>query len=340
MSNIEKRLGAIEKKLDAQYALNSKICRSNTLDSSNFESEIDLQQLFITLWNGKWIVGCSIVFFSLAAIAYALYLPNVYSSRVLLAPTEESRGGGLEALAGKAGGLASLAGISLSSGGADKVEVAIEVLRSRRFAENFVTKYDLLVPLFAVKGWSRADDILIIDPEIYDEKNQKWVRDVSLPKSVKPSMWEAYKKYKKVFSISHSKDSGFVTITVNHVSPIIAQEWASLIVKEINLVIRSSEVGEAKSSIEYLSLQLEKTPVADMRSVFHRLIEDQIKTIMLANVREEYVFKTLDPAVVAEDKSKPKRGMIVIIGGVLGGLVGALVLLLKGLLLGSKRSSA
>jgi uncharacterized protein involved in exopolysaccharide biosynthesis len=41
---------------------------------------------------------------------------------------------------------------------------------------------------------------------------------------------------------------------------------------------------------------------------------------MLANVQEEFAFRVIDPAVVPEVRSKPKRKLIVVLGGVLGGM--------------------
>ena len=40
---------------------------------------------------------------------------------------------------------------------------------------------------------------------------------------------------------------------------------------------------------------------------------------MLSQVREEYTFKTIDPAVIPEDKSKPKRALICVLGTLLEG---------------------
>ena len=55
-------------------------------------------------------------------------------------------------------------------------------------------------------------------------------------------------------------------------------------------------------------------PLADLRNLFYDLIQSQTETMMLANVREEYVFKTIDPATVPEFKSEPKRAFICILG--------------------------
>jgi len=50
---------------------------------------------------------------------------------------------------------------------------------------------------------------------------------------------------------------------------------------------------------------------------------------MLANVREEYVFKTVDPAVAAEKNDKPDRALICVIAAILGFLLSAIISLVR-----------
>ena len=69
--------------------------------------------------------------------------------------------------------------------------------------------------------------------------------------------------------------------------------------------------------------------VTEMQKIFFQLIEEQTKTIMLAEVREEYVFKTVDPAVVPEEKSKPKRALICILSVLLGGMLSMMIVLIR-----------
>ncbi len=97
------------------------------------------------------------------------------------------------------------------------------------------------------------------------------------------------------------------------------------LVEDINLKLKARDVAEAERSIRYLTAQLEKTPVADMQSIFYELIEEQTKTVMFAEVRDEYVFKTIDPAVVPEIKSKPNKPLICIFGVILGGVFGLFI---------------
>lgn len=304
------------------------------------QDEIDLRELWQVVWQGKWIIIVITFLFALGAVSLALYLPNIYQSKTLLAPSDEAQGGGMSRMAGQLGGLASLAGINLgNSGGQNKVDVAIEVLRSRQFVSEFIKKYDLLATLMAADGWNRDTGEIYYDPSIYDEADKLWVREVRPPKKKEPSSWEAYKEFRRVLSISRDEKTGFVTIAVEHYSPIVAQRWTQLLVKEINEVVRKKDVDEAQRSISYLQEKMSQVPLAEMRNVFYQLIEEQTKIIMLAEVRDEYIFSTIDPPVVPEEKDKPKRALICVLGTVLGLIFAVMIVFIKHLLRQSEGKS-
>jgi uncharacterized protein involved in exopolysaccharide biosynthesis len=293
------------------------------------DDEIDLAELFRALWLGRWwIIGCGFLCTTLA-IGIALWLPDSYRAEATLAPSAEQQGGGLSALAGQFGGLASLAGINLGGGGSDKVGLAIEVAKSRQFVANFIQHHQLAVPLMATLGANKLGDEVRIDPSSYNEQTDTWVRDVKPPKHPKPSNWEMYKEFSKLISLEQDKKSGLVTVGVEYYSPEVAKQWVDWLVADLNRVMKQKDIDEAQRNIAYLTMQLEKTPVADMQTVFYKLIEEQTKTLMLAEVNQEYVFKTLDPAVVPEEKAKPKRALIVVLGGILGGMLGVMLVLLR-----------
>lgn len=294
------------------------------------DDEIDLQEFFLVMWQNKSLVASITSFFTVLAVVFALYQPNIYQSQALLAPAEQGDNGGLGALAGQFGGLASLAGMNLGGGGAvDKTQLALEVLNSRKFASDFMQKHAILPDLMAAKEWQRDSNTLVYDDELYLKAENKWVRDVEPPTTPKPSMQEAYKKFKEVVITSTDKDSGMVTLSVEHVSPYVAQQWVNWLVTDINQTMKARDVIEADKSIEFLTQQIEQTKIADIRAVLYGLVEEQAKTIMFANVRSEYVFKTIDPAIVAEEKFKPKRALIAILGLLLGALLSVAVVLIK-----------
>ena len=93
--------------------------------------------------------------------------------------------------------------------------------------------------------------------------------------------------------------------------------------------VQKQDREEAARSINHLKVKIEETNIADMQSVFYQLIEEQTKTLMLAEVSDEYVFKTISPAKVSEEKSQPKRALIVILGIMLGGMLAVIIVLIR-----------
>ncbi|MBE0421302.1 LPS O-antigen length regulator [Pseudoalteromonas nigrifaciens] len=293
------------------------------------DDEIDLRELFAVIWQGKWLIIAITTLFAVASVVYAINQPNIYKSEALLAPAEQEGSGGLAGLAGQFGGLASLAGVNLGGGSSNKAQLAIEVLKSRQFTSDFIQKHNILPDLMAAKTWDMQTNTVVYNNEIYDAQNNKWVREVDAPFKPKPSMQEAYKEFSEILSASTDKESGMVKIAIDHVSPYVAQQWVEWLIQDINKTMKQRDVLEALKSTDFLTQQLEQTKIADIRAVLYKLVEEQTKTIMFAKVRDEYVFKTIDPAIISEKKHKPSRAIICIIGLLLGGFLGGVVVLIR-----------
>ncbi len=294
------------------------------------DDEIDLRELFTAIWQGKWIIIAITTLFAVASVFYAINQPNIYKSEALLAPAEQDQQGGLGALAGQFGGLASLAGVNLgSSGGVDKTQMALEVLKSRKFTSEFIQKHNILPDLMAVKSWERETNTIIYNELVYNKAKNKWLRKMKAPFKSEPSMQEAYKEFKKVLYTNVDTKTGMLTISIEHPSPYVAKQWVNWLIEDINRTMRHRDVFEANKSTDFLTKQIQQTKIADIRTVLYKLVEEQAKTIMFANVREEYVFKTIDPALVPEETFKPKRALISILGTMLGGMLSVLIVLLR-----------
>ena len=301
------------------------------------DDEIDLRELLGTLWRGKWIILLTTLVFAVAGVAYALSKPNIYQASVLLAPSQsEGNAGGI---GGQLGGLASLAGINLGGGGSNKTVLAKEVLQSRAFLTDFIHRYNLSVPLMAAKGWNTESQSWQIDREIYNPETNTWLDDEE-GNNQKPTDWDMVKKFRQEhLSVSENTETGMVTLKINSQSPRVAKEWAEKLVFEINEHIRKEDVHEAEARIAYLEGKLSETPIAGMQQVFYQLIESETRTVMLANAQYEYVFKTVDPAVVPQEKSEPKRALIAILGTLLGGMIGIFIVFILAFVRSARREN-
>lgn len=308
---------------DASPEYDNKEHQSN--DRTITENEVDLKELLSVIWRGKWIICAITAVFAIGALLYALSLPNIYRSEVTLAPTEEVSGGGMARMAGQLGSLANLAGVSLGGNKTDKTTIALEILRSRAFITAFVEKYGILPEIMAVDYWS-ADSGIVYDNEVYDSVSSKWVRDVEPPRRQEPSSWEYVEIFKnELLEISKDDVTGLVKVAINHESPEFAKAVVEWLVEEINSNMRVRDIEEAKRSLDYLNQELDNISLNNMQQVFYGLVEQQMQTIMLANVRPEYIFQTLDPAVVPEQPSKPFRVLICLMGIISGGFFSLII---------------
>jgi LPS O-antigen subunit length determinant protein (WzzB/FepE family) len=182
----------------------------------------------------------------------------------------------------------------------------------------------------AAKEWDANSNTLVLDDDVYDEPSGNWLREPKGLRGAKPTAQEAHEVFtKKMFSVSQDKDSGLYTISVEYLSPYLAQQWTTWLVQDINKVMRERVISESTQNLDYLASQLSRTSVAEMQSAFYQIVEEQTKSLMLAEVQEEFVFKVIDPAVVPELKAGPKRMLICVLGTLFGGIFGvALVLVI------------
>jgi len=283
------------------------------------DDEIDLRELFAIVWAGKWIIILSTLLFAVCGVAYALYKPDIYQANALLAPADGESGG---RLGGQLGSLASLAGVTIGEDSSNNTVIAKEVLQSRAFLADFIRRHQLEAPLMATEAWNNRQKEWVYDRKIYNPETGEWGTDED-GESLRPTDWDLVKTFRENhLKVSENKDNGMVTVSVKSLSPIAARQWTEWLVKDINEHMRTQDVEEAEASINYLEAKLNETNIAGMQQVFYQLIESETRTVMLANAQQEYVFKTVDPAVVPQEKSEPKRALIAIIATLLGGMLG------------------
>ncbi|NUW68929.1 Wzz/FepE/Etk N-terminal domain-containing protein [Vibrio coralliilyticus] len=288
--------------------------------------EIDLRELFLALWRGKWVIIVTAMLFAIGGVWSALSQPNIYRASATLVAANDEKSGGLAAMASQFGGLASLAGIKVGDGKTDEKSLSLATLESRKFINAFIDKYALLPILMATKSWDSQSNKLVLNSELFD--GTRWLTSPEEPdKSLEPTDWQAYKAFTSILNVSEAKETGIVTVSITHLSPYIAQQWTQWLVTELNLWMKEESLTETNRNIEYLEQQLDRTKVVDMQNVFYQLIEEQTKTLMLAEVKEEYAFKIIDPPVVPEDRVGPKRALRCILATLMGGMLGVAIVL-------------
>ncbi len=302
--------------------LNSNVMESNTI----FENEIDIAEIFWTFWDFKWLIISITSCFAIFSIFYALSIPNQYTASVLLKLSEDAGPSKGQSISNQVGSLASLAGISLPSGGGDKSFYAIETIQSKDFLKHLLEFPFIKENIIAANGYE--SNKITYNQEIFDVNNRTWVREPSSGRLSEPSHIEVHAQLMKKLSISKDKDSMFIRISFEHFSPVFAYEFVNLIVQEVNNVARIKDLNESRLSLEYFNNQIVTTQQKNIKTSINTLIEGHLKTQMLANVRTDYLLTPIDSAYVPELKSYPKRSLICIMITFLGGLLSLLLVLI------------
>jgi len=287
--------------------------------TSQYDDEIDLRELFAVLWAGRIKIVAITAIFAIVSVIYALSIPNQYKATALLSSADSS-GGGLSGALGQLGGLASLAGVSLGGGESSEGQIAQEIMQSWSFIEGFVEDNNLAVGVYAADGWDKSSNELQINSGLYDASKSQWLVEP-------PSSWSLFKTFSGILSVSEDKKSGLVSVSIEYYSPLIAKQWLDLYVAAINEHMQKREMAKVTRNIEYLQAQIKKTNIAEMQEVFYTIIEEQIKSKMLAEASPEYAFVAVSPSMVPEEKSQPKRALMCILGTLLGGMLSVLLVL-------------
>ena len=300
---------------------------NNSQTNDQYDDEIDLRELFGVLWGNKIkIIGITAVF-AVVSVIYALSVPNQYKASALLAPAQQ-QSGGLSGALGQLGGLASLAGVSIGGGESSEAQVAQEIMKSWSFIEGFIADNDLAAEVYAAEGWSRESNQLKFDNDVYAVKTKTWlVKNDNIGRLGPPTSWQLFEKFSEMLAVSEDKKSGLISISIEYYSPQIAKQWLDLYISSINKHMQARQVVKVSNNIEYLEAQIEKTSITEMQEVFYTIIEEQIKSQMLAEASPDYAFVAVSPSMVPEEKSQPKRALICILGTLLGGILSVLTVL-------------
>tara|TARA_B100000780_G_scaffold261631_1_gene214213 strand:- start:43121 stop:44047 length:927 start_codon:yes stop_codon:yes gene_type:complete len=295
----------------------------NNENFNNTDNEIDLKELFLAIWSKKILITLITTSAAIFSVLYALSLPNIYTSYALLAPTSVE-----DSLSGKLGAyssLAGIAGISLPAESAGKSTEAIERIKSYDFFEDEFLPSIKIENLVATKKWIESSNDIIYNDKIFDKAANKWALNTDTLDSVKPSNQEAYEIYGEILSIEENSKNGFITISLEHVSPFIAKEWLNLIILKINNHMKQLDKILAENSINYLNRTSEKTNLTQIKGAISKLLQEQIQTLMLAEASKDYVFKPISSPIAPEKKSRPTRAFICILGTLLGFMLSVLI---------------
>lgn len=283
------------------------------LPLSESRESLNISVFLSALKNSKWLFLLCIVIAVLLGGGVAFMMPKQYEAKVIATFANQGKqNNSFSSLLGQFGGAAELAGLSIGGGGSSQ-DAYLAYLNSRAFLDSFIEKYGLVQVIFA-KQW--------------DDQNKTWKG----PSEKVPTPFRAYQVFsKQIFNTQYDKKTGIIAISVKLGDRDLAVRVANKIVEDANSKLRSQAIDDTRRTLNYLEDELKKTSIVEVQNTIYRIMEVQVKTMMIANTQEQFAFKIIDPAVLidADNFVSPRRGLIVSLAAVLGLVFGVLVVLLR-----------
>ncbi len=269
------------------------------------EDEIDLRELFVTIWSNKYKIIIFTFIVTLLTVIYTLNIPNTYKSTVVLAPQNQSKSmslGGLSALAG-------MAGIDIGGGSMDAYNSLKTIIDDYGFEKMMMHKYNLSKKLSS-KYMDKSLVFALGYRGVYDffhsNKKVKNKADVE---------YNTIKKLKKIVSITNDRKSGAIVLSVALPDRFLAKKLLQDYLKESTNYLRKVDMRDISKKIQYYKNELANTSDIELKTQISQLLSALLQKRVLSNASEYYIVKEITKPEVAniKNKFKPKRSLIVIV---------------------------
>ncbi len=282
----------------------------------------DIKLIAAAFRRDRIVIAVILILCLILATLYAVTRDNIYRSEAVLSlatdPTTE------QSVPSQLGLAANFVGVQIPSSDV-QIYPLLARIRSREFAQDFIERHDLF-PLIVTGYWDESAFQARIDAKLYDSESQQWLGEYA---DSPPSDWDAYEIWSDMLSVDYDERTGLVSLSLEWIDPVKVATWTNAVIEDINTQLKSQDQDEARNAIKYLEEQLQRTQLVEMRRALNQLVESQTRTLMLADIRDEYAFEVIDPAVVSERKVRPSRLLIVVLGLGAGLLLSMLYLLIN-----------
>ena len=283
------------------------------MDNHKTHVDLTLPELISLFWSKKFFIISLTFCFAVAAAITSLLLTPIYVSSAQLSAS--SLGSAQQQSRNSVGSIATIIGMSPVTKEESDTSTAIAVLQSREFAKRLSSKYDILPDLLAAKSFNKNSNETSYDKSIYDPDSDKWLRPKFQPY---PTYLQAHEIIQEIVNINLDDDTGFIIISVSHLSPLFCKYLIEIMVSELNLMTSEKEINRSRESISFLKAELSGASELEIRQSISVLLESQLRKQMIASVKKNYLLEYIDPPFLPELRTHPRRTVITIFVSMIG----------------------
>lgn len=334
------------------------------MENQSDEVSFDFRAFKQILNNEKWLIAIITTLFTVFAGIYAFTIKEEFKSEGKILPEAQGKGSSV----GQFAGLAALAGVDLgtatSSSDAVRPDLYPDVLRStpfflRLFQEKIVDRNNNQMSFQAFYNSS------VLDGKLKDKDQRdnfpKSVNYISFNRQTEKNI----KDLKERIICTYDKKVGVITISIKMPDPVVAANIARFSMNYLTDYIINYRTEKQKRDLDFLAERLQvakgkyfsnqskkasytdqmplnalRLQTADLQrerieaeyktsSSFYNSLLQKYEEAKLKIQQETPVIKVLEPPVVPNLKSEPKRGFILLVGAIIGTMSSILFVLTK-----------
>lgn len=243
------------------------------------DDEINLlDYLKVILKHKRLIIAISAIAVA-ATIVISLTMTPVYESKTIVISAAQQKE--LSPMVGLA------AQFGIATPASSSVAEIVNLLNSNVLRERIIRGYNLL-DVFFKKG--------SLDKKSENEK-----------------IWAGLRFLQGALKVNFKQKDNIIEISMQFKDPQIAADILNHTLIELTNYMSSEAKRVAETNKKYLESQLNDTADPFIKTKIYNLIAQQIEQSMMAEVKENFAFKVIDPPKVPDKRIKPKRRQMVMI---------------------------
>ena len=220
----------------------------------------------------KWLIIITVTISVLATGIISFYSPKIYQATAAIIPASQAEEQyGMNTIAAQFG---------ISTAPTANVSEIVRLLKSNILMEKVIKKHNLLSVFFS-------------------QEELKKIPDTS-------RTWEGIRYLQDIFKVTRNQKEGIIEITAEFRNPKIAADIIDYMLAELTDYMSSEARRVARTNKKYLESLINENADPLIGQKIYNLIARQIETAMMAEVKENFAFKILDPPKAPDKKIRPK----------------------------------
>ena len=297
--------------------------------TDNTSDEIDLRELFLTIWSGRYLIALAVAA-SILLAAFVLHSSErKYTVSYTFQPVADDNNtpnfSGL-------GGLASLAGVSLPSASSGDFQTFKILLQSEETAEQLMASPDIVRQIFEGEWSDETKSFKQQEASPIGRSVQFFKKlltgsekaDYTPPNAARLAVWLS-----KNFSAAEDRDTGMLKLTSETPNPQLIIDVMTATTAITDTILKDRYLSSARQSVEFYQNKISAARSRESREALAQLIAQEQQKLMLASNGSFFVAQPLTRPSVSLQPTSPKSSLVLALAIVLGSFIGSAIVLIR-----------